>query len=64
MSIDKIHGEYCLSCDICGEGPQQPFESFDEAIQYKKNNGWSSLQNRNGEWVELCDNCARIGRSE
>ena len=63
MSLDKIHGEYHLSCDICGEGPQRPFESFDEAVQYKRDNGWSSSQNRYGEWADICNNCVKVGGS-
>ena len=62
MSLDKIHGEYHLSCDICGEGPQRPFESFDEAVQYKRDNDWKSSRNSSHDWQDACPDCVKIGR--
>jgi len=64
MSIDKIHGQHFLACDVCGEGPQRPFESFDEAVQYKKMHGWRSRQNSRYEWEDICDECTHTKRRE
>lgn len=64
MSLDKIHGEYHLSCDICGEGPQRSFESFDEAVQYKRDNKWGTHQKKNYDWQDTCDCCMKLGKGE
>lgn len=55
--IDKIHDTYELSCDICGESPDESFDDFAEAVQYKKGNGWKSRK-IDGEWHDLCPECA------
>ncbi len=55
--ISKEYGAYTLACDICGE--EETFDSFDEVIQYKKDNGWKS-QKYKGEWEDVCPECQEV----
>lgn len=52
----KFNGLYTLTCDICGEKALETFEEFNEAVQYKKDNGWKS-QKYKGEWEDVCPDC-------
>jgi hypothetical protein len=62
--IDEYDKNYfLLSCDICGITEEGPFETFDEAVQYKRDNPeeWKSVFMRNSqtgkfEWVDVCAN--------
>ena len=54
--IDKYHGNYRLICDICEEQADKEFDSFDDAVDYKRNNGWKS-QKKYGEWQDVCPEC-------
>ena len=57
--IDKIKGRYHLICDICGEAAEEVFNTFDEAVDYKVDEGWKS-QRRGSEWEDVCPNCYSI----
>ena len=50
---------FTLYCDHCGDACDEPFESFQEAVDYKvdRDNGWASVKDKNGVWVELCPSC-------
>jgi hypothetical protein len=52
---DKDDG-FVLLCDNCGEEADVLFESFQEAVDYKKDsdNGWRTIKDKNGAWCELC----------
>ena len=56
MAIEQ-RGEwrYVLVCDECGREVKY-FNTFDEAVEYKRDNGWKSKKD-DGEWVTLCPNC-------
>jgi hypothetical protein len=54
--IDKAYGSYFLTCDICLNSAEEKFDSFDEAVKYKKDNGWKS-QKKYGEWQDVCPDC-------
>lgn len=43
-----------LTCDICGEN--FVFETFDDAFDYKKENGWKSGKYK-GKWQDICPEC-------
>lgn len=45
---------YILSCDICGK--ESEFSYFDDAVDYKKENGWISEKHK-GEWENYCPEC-------
>ena len=53
--IDKSNYGYKLICDICGY-EADGFDTVDEAVEYKKENGWKSEKYR-GEWEDICPEC-------
>lgn len=56
MSIEPIEGSQVeLACDICGYTVTS-FDSFQEAVDYKKEDGWKS-QKHKGEWEDICPEC-------
>jgi L-rhamnose mutarotase len=54
--ISNACGMYHLFCDVCGEKLFKVFHEFQDAVNYKKQNGWKS-QRRNGEWEDVCPDC-------
>ena len=54
--IDRQFNEYVLSCDICGEEIEDTFTTFQEAVDFKKENGWKS-KFEDDEWQDICPNC-------
>ena len=53
-----------MSCDVCGVTEVGPFESFDDAVQHKRDNPdeWKSLRLKNDrtgktEWQDVCAGC-------
>ncbi|MTI95210.1 MAG: hypothetical protein FH749_06935 [Firmicutes bacterium] len=62
MSVERFYGSqdvYFLTCDVCGEEPPEIFNDFDDAVDYKKANGWQSKK-RNGEWEDICPDCQDV----
>jgi hypothetical protein len=62
--IEKIDRyEYVLLCDNCGDDVEEMFESFQDAVEYKKDkdNGWCTVKDKNGDWCELCPACNTPG---
>lgn len=57
--IENSIGRYSLQCDFCSNYVDDLI-SFDEAVNYKKANGWKS-QNIKGEWFDKCPNCLESG---
>ena len=55
--IERIGGQYYLYCDVCGEEAEESFFGFDDTVQYKKDNGWKSQKNEDGDWEDVCPNC-------
>jgi len=63
--IDEYDKNYfLLSCDVCGVTEAGPFETFDEAVQHKRDfpDEWKSLRLKNGatgktEWQDVCAGC-------
>jgi len=47
---------YFLYCDVCGEAADSDFFKFDDAVEYKKSNGWKSRK-YGGEWEDVCPEC-------
>lgn len=46
---------YELICDICGD-TVEGLDDFDEAVEYKKENGWVSEISED-EWEDICPEC-------
>jgi hypothetical protein len=58
--IEKIgRDEFMLSCDNCGDECDDTFETFQDAVDFKKDrdNGWKAVKDFNGEWNDLCPSC-------
>lgn len=56
--IDKVMDFYILSCDTCKTSVTQPFQPWDQALDYIKQNGWKVLIDRKGyEFKHICPNC-------
>ena len=55
--IDHKHKEYCLTCDLCGEEVADSFYHFDDAVDYKKANGWVGEMRCDGGWEDICPDC-------
>lgn len=58
MSIENYDGLYSLECDICGAGAIEDFDSFYDAVNFKKDksNGWISKK-EDDEWLDICPDC-------
>ncbi len=56
MTIEREGQSFSLYCDVCGREAEETFFEFDEAVEYKKQNGWRS-QRRKGEWEDVCPEC-------
>jgi Fe2+ or Zn2+ uptake regulation protein len=54
--IEKSDKVFHLTCDVCGEKALEVFFEFNEAVNYKKMNGWKS-QKYKGEWEDVCPEC-------
>ena len=56
--ILKFGKEYVIECDVCGTETEEGFESFGEAVEFKrtKSNGWISRK-VDDNWEDLCSDC-------
>lgn len=57
--IDKVYGKHILICDICGEY-EEGFNTFAEAVQAKRELGWTSKRDKTGVWLEICPECKEL----
>ena len=44
--IDKVHGKYHVICDICEAAAPKTFDTWDDALAYKRDrkNGWKYMR--------------------
>lgn len=54
--ILKLSWRHVLYCDICGLEVIPPFDTFDNAVEYKKKHQWKS-QKHNNDWQDVCPEC-------
>jgi len=59
--INTFSGIYQIECNMCGGLAEEDFDSFREAVEYKKdkNNGWISRKNELDEWEDICEECKK-----
>jgi hypothetical protein len=60
MMIFRYHDSvYALVCDSCGDEADETFDSFMEAVEFKKDrdNNWRSVKDKNGDWQDVCPSC-------
>jgi hypothetical protein len=55
--IEKAGNKHRIVCDHCEE-TFGGFDTFMQAVNYKKTRGWVSLKDGLGEWHELCPDCS------
>ena len=60
--IDRVYGKFELSCDVCGEPADEQFDSFQDAVDYKKSKGWES-QRCGDIWQDACPDCHSLSRN-
>jgi len=48
---EKFHFLFCENCDI-----EIEFDCFDDAVDYKKANGWKSVK-VGQDWFDYCPEC-------
>lgn len=53
--IQRTNNGYELICDECGYSVTG-MDTFDEAVEYKKEDGWKSMR-QDGEWKDVCQDC-------
>ena len=55
--IDEIYKSYSLICDGCGLLIE--VNTFDEAVDYKKDNNWKSIKSgiNRDDWSDYCPEC-------
>ena len=58
--INKFGKSYILSCDICQEEAEETFYDFYDAVKFKRDNGWKSQKDENGEWMDICPECQAL----
>ena len=63
MSIYNFHGKWYLICDVHQEDDvEEEFDSFDEAVDYARDEGWTNKWNPIAkEWENICPDCKQGG---
>jgi beta-glucosidase/6-phospho-beta-glucosidase/beta-galactosidase len=54
--ISKEYGKFTLSCDICGATADEEYETFQDAVDARKDIEWKSIRT-SGEWADVCPGC-------
>lgn len=57
MAIEREYGKYALECDFCSDCADEKFDSFQDALDYQKENGWKSIPCGGGIWQNQCPGC-------
>ena len=60
--IDKINNVYKIICNACGKVFNIEFQSFQEAVMFKKKNGWRSVMLSASKWNEICPDCLEFDK--
>ena len=55
--IDKAYGRFELTCDVCGDGPEEAFDSFQDAVDHMRAEGWRSTRSCGEVWINHCKEC-------
>jgi ssDNA-binding Zn-finger/Zn-ribbon topoisomerase 1 len=58
--IEKINNTYKIICNSCGEIFEEEFDTFYDAVNYKKSNGWRSVKVSEDNWNEICPDCVEF----
>jgi len=58
--ILKEYRKYTAYCDSCGDY-LPPCDTWGEAIEAMRDEGWHSIPTRNDEWENYCPHCGKTG---
>ncbi len=58
--IEKINNTYKIICDSCGEIFADDFDTFYDAVEFKRSNGWRSIKRSGDNWDEICSDCVEF----
>ena len=61
MIIRTKDNKFILTCDICLKQVEVMFDTFNDAVRYKRDNRWAS-QRHIGHWEDVCFYCRFNGR--
>ena len=56
ITNDFIDMLFELECDVCGKTANKSFDSFNEAVKWKRDNGWTSRK-EGDQWLDVCPDC-------
>jgi len=56
--IDREYDGYILICDNCGHEANETIDTFQDAVDAKKELGWISKKDSKG-WHDLCPDCQK-----
>ena len=56
--IEKLYGDYYVSCDACGRELDGVSDDFDEARDRLKAAGWKTTK-LHDDWMNYCPECAK-----
>lgn len=59
--IIRDYDLYHLECDNCADEHPDEFDSFNDAVEAKKADGWGSRR-QNGLWEDWCPQCLAASR--
>jgi len=59
--ISKEYKKYTLICDICNGGTDEEFDTFQDAVDGRKEIGWK-VRKIDGEWQDVCPECQEVSR--
>jgi hypothetical protein len=60
--IDRSGDGYELICDNCEDSLD--FDTFGEAVQYKKARRWRPVKSDSGTWYDLCPRLLNAGNNK
>ena len=57
--INKEYGKFTAVCDICLKSMDEEFDNYQDAVDAKKKQGWTSKK-VSGEWWDACPECQKL----
>lgn len=51
------HGEYVVDCDVCEDNTLDGYETFQDAVDGAREEGWRTRKSAKGQWENVCPNC-------
>lgn len=55
--ITKNYGKYIVVCDCCGEQVGDPQETWEDAVEARREDPDIKTRKINGEWRDTCREC-------